>query len=168
MTWHTVSALISSNAPGLAFTFVAFIVGIGVLRNKKDLDALNDNNKWEAALNIRNIEITDLKSKLVEQQKNHDAEIVALQTQITALQLQVKTLLEKNDILAQTVTGRDILGIIAKEMEPIPGLFLPGGFIENVRANQEKTLKELAEIKQAMLKHPNVSNPKQREFVPKE
>ena len=105
--------------PAIVVVLTGVFYGIGVAKNRKDIDAINDNGKWESALNIRNVEISDLKAQMLDQQKRHDATLVSLQGQITALQLQVKGLQEKNDVLANTVSGRDILVEVVAEQKNI-------------------------------------------------
>jgi hypothetical protein len=109
---------------------IGSLYGYGLLKNKKDVDTLNDDSRWRSALDIRNTEISDLNAQIIAQakkyddlllaqSKRYDATIVSLQSQITALSLQVKTLQEKNDVLVNTISGRDILETVVADQNKI-------------------------------------------------
>jgi hypothetical protein len=98
---------------------VGFVYGSGTLSNKKKLDTLQDDSKWQSALNIRNVEIADLKAQMLDQAKRYDAIIVSLQAQITALQVQIKKLMDDKEVLANTVSGRDLLEEVSAEQKKI-------------------------------------------------
>ncbi len=136
---------------------IGALYGFGTLRNKKDIDDLNDNSRWETALNIRNVEITDLKAQLLDQRKRYDATVVSLQSQITALQLQVKDMMEKNEVLANTVSGRDLLieviadqKKIAESLIKFEVLLGTEGILHQFINNDNKMLSDLEDIKKTL------------------
>ncbi len=110
------------------------------------------------ALAAKEIEVAKMKAQ-------HDTEIAQLRADLATLTAQIDHLKEANMILANTVTGKETLQRIVEVLAPIPGLFAVDGFIAQVQVNQQKTLKDLSEIKKALVDSPSLTNPKNRKFV---
>lgn len=106
--------------------------------------------------------------KIAEMKAAHDTAMAAMQADINALKAQLEHMKEQNIVLTNTVTGKETLLEITKILKPIPGLFATGGFIEQVKINQDKVLKDLSEIRRALEASPAVMGPENRDFKKRE
>lgn len=106
-------------------------------------------------INAKNVEIAQMKvdhdTSLALLKSDSEKSLAILTAQVATLTTQVESLKQANAVLQTTVSGRDILATIVEVLKPIPALFAPGGFIEEVRNNQAKTLSDLAEIKEVII-----------------
>ncbi len=105
-------SFIADHGIDIVIIMVGFIYGLGILKNRKDVDTINDDKKWESALKIRDTTIADLTAEIARQKDRHFGELSAMQTQIDTLKQQV-------DVLSNTVSGRDILIDVAKDQKLI-------------------------------------------------
>lgn len=105
-------SFLANHIVDIALLVVGALYGIGILKNRKDVDTLNDDKKWESALKIRDTTIADLTNALESQKARHQGELSSMQIQIDTLQQQV-------NVLSNTVSGRDILIELVKEQKII-------------------------------------------------
>lgn len=103
---------LSTHLSEMALLIVGALYGVGILKNRKDVDTLNDDKKWESALRIRDTTIADLTAELDRQKSRHKSELSTMQDQIALLQQQVA-------VLSNTVSGRDMLVELMKDQKII-------------------------------------------------
>ena len=106
------TSFLSAHILDIALLVVGALYGFGILKNRNDVDSLNDDKKWESALKIRDTTIEDLTNQLNQQKARHEGELSTMQLQIETLQQQVK-------VLSNTISGRDILIELVKGQKTI-------------------------------------------------
>lgn len=134
---------------------VAAIAYLYTLVRKGGVEASDDSNDILRKLN------DDLKLEMKEMQRRHDRELTelrtthekqstAMQTQINALEVQIQSLKEANQVLQNTVTGKEILEKIQETLAPVPGLFAPDGVLAEFAKKDIEILDELKYIREAV------------------
>lgn len=106
------TTFLSSHLSDVALLIVGALYGVGILKNHKDVDTINDDKKWESALRIRDTTIADLTAELDRQKSRHQSELATMQEQLAALQQRV-------EVLSNTVSGRDMLIDVVKDQKLI-------------------------------------------------
>lgn len=136
---------------------VAIVLGYDRYRTGNAASARETISLLKEALTAKDLKIAEMKTE-------HDTAIAGLQSDINSLRAQLDHLKEANSVLTNTVTGKENLLAITEILKPIPELFSPGGFIDEVKINQQWVRKELEEIKAALAASPAIVGPTNRPF----
>lgn len=107
-------------------------------------------SKYKEAVNIRDIEINDLKKKIEEIQKSHIEAMTSMQNQVNLLQAQINSLSNEKKTLQDTVTGAKTLEQIMKMLVKFDELLGKGGLLERFAENDISMMGDLRDIKNAL------------------